>query len=94
MSLEATALLSVVCFTPSYCVCFGMFVNYLYENEAVRGPFIRRLAVNCAGLMALMTFGNIELYNVENGRSLLLDIHEKKKSKKYKLSKTFVLSYE
>lgn len=48
--------------------------------------------------MALMTFGNIELYNVENGRSLLLDIHEKKKkknkSKKYKVSKTFVLSYE
>lgn len=39
------------------------------------------LAVNCAGLMALMTFGNIELYNVENGRSLLLDIHEKKKKK-------------
>lgn len=46
--------------------------------------------------MALMTFGNIELYNVENGRSLLLDIHEKKKkkSKKYKVSKTFLLSYE
>lgn len=46
--------------------------------------------------MALMTFGNIELYNVENGRSLLLDIHKKKKkkNKKYKLSKTFVLSYE
>lgn len=43
--------------------------------------------------MALMTFGNIELYNVENGRSLSLDIHEKKKKrKKYKLSKAFVLS--
>lgn len=43
MSLEATALLSVACFMPSYCVCFGMFVNYLYENVAVRGPVMRRL---------------------------------------------------